>query len=79
MKEESIKCFLSFATIPLLKALLFPAAFIFSWPFSFHFERLDRENIKELKSGVLGVGGAQDSQREIMRSAMAKWLSVTRG
>lgn len=57
VKEESIKCFLSFATIPLLKALLFPAAFIFSWPFSFHFERLDRENIKELKSGVLGVGG----------------------
>lgn len=79
MKEESIKCFLSFATIPLLKALLFPAAFIFSWPFSFHFEGLDRENIKELKSGVLGVGGAQDSHCRSHNFSLAKWLSVTRG
>lgn len=50
MEEESIKK--SFATIP-LKALLFPATLIFDWPFSFHFEGLDIENVKELKSGSL--------------------------
>lgn len=44
------KCFLTFTTISLLKALLFPAIPIFHWPFSFHFQRHDIGNIKELKS-----------------------------
>lgn len=36
----------SFASSPILKALLFPATLVFHWPFSLHLEKLDIENTK---------------------------------